>query len=118
MMKLLAFGDRFKMYSLRILTEANALNIDLIPDEVFEELFNSLPNDFSWVSEIHDSFGVCPNQAEELMEQYRINLYRLAKSKALPCVLEDYLGYYPEEFDFGRNDEFAEAIKNSVYALC
>lgn len=118
MRKLLALGDRFKMYSLRILTEASALNIDLIPDEVFEELFNSLPNDFSWVSEIHDSFGVCPNQAEELMEQYRLNLYRLAKSKALPCVLEDYLGYYPEEFDFGRNDEFAEAIKNSVYALC
>lgn len=118
MKKILALGDRFKMYSLRILTEANALNIDLIPDEVFEELFNSLPNDFSWVSEIHDSFGVCPNQAEELMEQYRLNLYRLAKSKALPCVMEDYLGYYPEEFDFGRNDEFAEAIKNSVYALC
>lgn len=118
MRNLLALGDRFKMYSLRILTEANALNIDLIPDEVFEELFNSLPNDFSWVSEIHDSFGVCPNQAEELMQQYRLNLYRIAKSKALPCVLEDYLGQYPQRFDFGRDDEFAEAIKRSVYALC
>lgn len=118
MRNILALGDRFRMYSLRILTEAKITNIDIIPDEVFDDLFQSLPDDFSWVSEIHDSFGVCPNQAGELMEQYRINLYRLAKSKALPCVLEDYLGYYPDEFDYGRDDEFAEAIKNSVYALC
>lgn len=118
MRDLLALGKRFRMYSFRILTEAKATNIDLIPDEVFDELFQSLPENFSYVSEIHDSFGVCPNQAEELMEQYKLNLYRLAKSKALPCVLEDYLGIYPEQFDYGRDDEFAEAIKNSVYALC
>lgn len=118
MKNLLALGERYNMYSLRILTEVSSVTIDLIPDEVFDDLFNNLPESFSWVSEIHDSFGVCPNQAEELMEQYRLNLYRLAKSKALPCVLEDYLGYYPQNFDFGRDDEFAEAIKHSVYALC
>lgn len=118
MEELLALGKEFNFYSVRILKECKPSNVDLIPDEVFEHLLSELPENPCIVSEIHDSFGVCPNYATELMKQYRILCRDLAASQFLPVVIRQLKGEDDSRFFAGRDDSFVEAIANSGYALC
>lgn len=118
MEELIALGKRFNFWSVRILKEITSSNIDLIPEEIFTRLYNELPETPTSVSEIHDSFGVHPNKAVELMKQYRLILKDLSQSRYLEEVIGELLGQEPGYFESEVDTKFVEAIQNSEYALC
>lgn len=115
MKNLIALAQRFNFWSVRILKEITPSNIDLIPEEVFTRLYNELPETPTSVSEIHDSFGVHPNKAAELMKQYRLILRDLAKSAYLEEIINELTG---EDFEPDIDEQFVDAIMKSTYALC
>ena len=108
--------------SARILTELNQHNIDMVSQEIIEELLNEIPDCYASVSEIHDSFGVLPNYAEELMRQYRFILARLCDSRYLAHVIECLQGMEGAEhgvvYVAKPSEAFKQAILDSKYALC
>ena len=120
MTKLINLGKNFNYYSLVILNKVTKNNIAVIPESVLKKLISeveSLAN--TQVSEIHDSFGVCPNYVGSLMKVYRTILVKLARSRYLPAVI-DYLKGNPEgdTTQAEVSEEFLKAIEQSEYALC
>lgn len=115
---LLQDGKDMGMYSLRILKEITYNNIDLLPKELLEKWLIELPKCSTHVSEIHDSFGVHPNYAQDLMDQYRNVLMDVARGRFLESVL-DSLQDLPQGYTLSEHPEnLAEIIANSKYALC
>lgn len=118
MQELIALAQRYNFWSMRILKEITPSNIDLVPEEIFNRLYNELPLEASCISEIHDSFGVHPNHVKELMQQYRYILRDLARSRYLPEVIGELKGQQPGYFECSDGEKMAQAIMNSTYALC
>lgn len=118
MRELLDLGKEFNMYSMRILREITPRNIGMIPDELFERLYSELPENPCFISEIHDSFGVPPNYAGELMQQYRYILRDVSQSRFLQTIIYQLLGTVPAHFIFKEDKALADDIMQSVYALC
>ena len=119
MEKLIKLAKTFNFWSLVILSEITPANIDLVPRDKFVYLFNSLSSTPGNVSEIHDSFGVHPNLAKELMDQYRRLLRDLARSRYLEAVLDELLGHPEGYLNFTpATKEFIQQIEESKYALC
>lgn len=118
MKRLLDLGKVFGMYSVRILEEINFFNVHLVPEEVLRKLISYLPESRAYVSEIHDSFGVHPNDVDNLMRVYRDLLVDMAEGRFLEAV-EDDIKHENDFFTIKREDpELVEQIKKSVYALC
>lgn len=120
MEKLIQLGKNFNYYSWVILNKINKNNIAAVPKEILDQLLKEVDGlSTTKVSEIHDSFGVCPNYAADLMKVYKIILVKLAKSRYLPAVI-DYLKGNPEGDTTQAEvaEEFLKAIEQSEYALC
>lgn len=117
MQLLLNLGASFNLYSVRILEEVRADNIDLVPDEVLEKFFNELPKFQTQVSEIHDSFGVHPNYVAELIQQYRYILHDFYLSNYMTEVVYQLTGFYDLNFEHEKDPVIADKILKSVCPL-
>lgn len=119
MTHLMQIGKDMEYYSARILTELNQHNVDLVPEEIIVGLLKEIPDIYCDVSEIHDSFGVCPNYVEDLMQQYKYSLARLCDSRYLAHVIECLQDTPHGTVHMTKpNRFFKEAILNSKYPLC
>ena len=94
MQKLLDQARRFNYYSLRIFEELTPSTLSLLTKEekrILWGILNQMPKKAFQVSEIHDSFGILPNYAEDLMKLKRHIMASIARSKYLKCVMQEYL---------------------------
>lgn len=114
MSQLLKYANKHHYFSYRILYEVTPANIGMLPKGLIQDMLNDLPKSTFHISEIHDSFGVSPNHAGELMKQYKLCMYSLAQSRYLQACAEDLGTHYD---DIPCPKEFADGILKSEYML-
>lgn len=118
MAQLLELGKKANFYSTRILWEINEHNVDMVPEDVLIEVLCQVAKAPCPISEIHDSFGVPPNHAAVLMNQYKNILSDIATS----FLLESVLKYLDINLNNSQSEKtiqtFAKKVLDSRYPLC
>lgn len=121
--KMIALTKAYHLGSYRLLHVINEKNAYLIlENKGFIDLVNEMiegcsPFEYN-ISCIHDSFGVCPNYVDDIMDNYRSVMADIANSKWLNlCVKQITQGEI--EGDMKKPPkEFIQNILNSKYMLC
>lgn len=112
---------QFKLYSHRFLWIINKRNAALLTDEdkkVLKMMIGEASKKPYSISCIHDSFGVLPNNIDNLMQNYREVMSDLAMSRWFNCCI-DQLSNHKAEFPEQKCPrELWENIRKSKYMLC
>jgi hypothetical protein len=78
--------------SARILDHLYVDNVDLVDEVELRELLNSLPAKPFQLLTVHDCFRCLPNYANDLREQYNLQLALIAKSRMLQFLVSQIMG--------------------------
>lgn len=82
--------------------------------ETLIAMLENMKSECYQISEIHDSFGVCPNNVQHLMNNYRMCAYMVATSRYWNSVMDE-LGVPWKEYK--NSQEFCNEILESHYML-
>ncbi len=82
--------------------------------ETLITMMENMKSECYQISEIHDSFGVCPNNVQHLMNNYRMCAYMVATSRYWNSVMDE-LGVPWKEYK--NSQEFCNEILESHYML-
>ena len=101
--------------SARILDHITEESIHIVDRYVIQQLIDSLPVKPFKVVSVHDCFRVLPHYANDLREQYNLQLKLIAQSKLLQYLLSQIMG---REVEVGKlDDDLWKDIMTSDYAL-
>lgn len=114
MQNLLALDKMHEYYSFNILSIATKYNWHLVPPEILERLLSELTEHPFRISPIHDSYGIIPNYAKELIKQKNLRNYYLYLSQYLPFMVAQYR----RKHNFQRSSKNKQLAKKLLEAKC
>ena len=112
---LLELGKASGYYSIRLLDFITPDNRVLVPENILNEMLDSLPRKSFELGTIHDCYLCHPNYMNDVKEQYRHCLINLSKSNLLEFIFKQI---FSDSFTYTKPEDLTELVKKEEYAIC